>query len=233
MNNPFNEYKSLLIRYLQPEFIVYVERAWNEPHRKYHNIEHLKSVIKYINKFRFELPPSVYDALILAAFFHDVYYNPRDNKNNEDESIKRFLVTFSGSKQTITKKFIVQTTKEADEYKPYKQKKNTIQQKQIHLKSPDDNNIRNLVVAMIESTKHRKVPTNPVIRLFWEADNSIFFEGLNQDYEKLIREEFKHVPVKVYKKKRIEFLKSNIGLFKDAKVDEGLNDLIKYVGDKY
>lgn len=192
--NPFKDFKQLLEKYLHEETIPFIEGAWNEPHRKYHNINHLETIINELIKNKNIVHPSVFDALILAAFFHDVYYNPKSGKNNEDESIKRFLNSYKYS----------------------------------------DLDLRNLIVAMIESTKHRKIPTNNYVRIFWEADNAGFYK--NYDYflnnEKQIREEFIHVPKSLYKKARLEFLKSNLGLF-NSKVDENLNKLIKYVSDKY
>jgi len=92
--NPFIVYKEVFNKYLHMETPSQLLKAWSEPHRKYHNIDHLISVLQYIDKYRFSLPNDFYDALVLAAFFHDCYYDPRTSLNNEDESIRKFLVSF-------------------------------------------------------------------------------------------------------------------------------------------
>jgi len=192
--DPFKVYKQLLENYLHKEIIPLLEQAWNEPHRYWHNKNHLEKVIECIDKNRFNLNTFNYDALILASFFHDCYYNPRENKNNEDESIKRFLSSYDNK----------------------------------------DINLRNLVVEMINATRYRKVPQQYIIKLFWEADNNIFYESYDNllKWEQLIKKENQHVFESIYKKKRIEFLKTNLGLFNKI-VDENLEKLIKYVKEKY
>lgn len=94
--NPFIAYKDIFDKYLHMETPARLQAAWNEPHRKYHTVDHLISVLKYIDKHRFNLPNDFYDALVLAAFFHDCHYNPRSSMPgfNEDESIKKFLSSF-------------------------------------------------------------------------------------------------------------------------------------------
>lgn len=189
MIDPFVRYREILEKYLHQETIPFLKNAWYEPHRKYHSINHLNEVLEYIEQ-NFNVPSVDYDSLILAAFFHDCYYNTRDNKNNEDESIRRFSSSFKDL----------------------------------------SNRIRKNVVEMIESTKYRKVPKYYLTQMFWKADNA----GFNKGYEfllkseKLIRQEFIHVPIIIYKKRRIEFLETNIGLF-DSSVDKDLNKLIEYI----
>jgi len=188
--DPFKQYLSILEKYLFPETLKYVELSWNEKHRKYHDINHLNTVLGYIERNKHRFDKKDYDALVLAAFFHDVYYNPKKIADNENESIKRFIASYN-SKDIV---------------------------------------IKNLVVDMIEATKYRKKPDNSLIKLFWEADNVIFYTGYDKllKVEKLLRQEFSFVPTKMYKKKRIEFLNTNIGLF-DQMVDKDLKKLIKYV----
>ena len=194
MINPFQEYKPVLEKYLHKETIPHLEAAWHEPWRAYHGINHLYKILEHLKGQSVRIHPQDYDALILAAFFHDCYYNPRDHKNNEDESIKRFRASLKESNWGV----------------------------------------RNAVVEMIEATKHRKLPYRHVTRVFWEADNAGFYGRYDSllEYEKLIRKEFVHVPKKLYKKGRIDFLKSNLGLF-DSQVDKNINKLIEYVNTNY
>lgn len=191
---PFKNYKNILEKYIDQNAHILIENSWKEPHRIYHNVNHLIDILKYIEERRFQLNPIHYDILILSAFFHDVYYNPRDHKNNEDESIKLFLSSY--------------TYKNLD--------------------------IRNVVIEIINATKYRKRPKQPIVRLFWDADNNGFYKKIPYfiNKEKQIREEYKHVPKNLYKKERIKFIKSNLGLFNNN-VDKNLNKLIEYINDKY
>lgn len=191
--NPFKEYKHILDKYVIQECIHFLEQAWNEPHRKYHNIHHLNEILNSIQSNRFSLSEEEFDILVLSAFFHDVYYNPRNNLVNEDESIKRFIASVKANPKVI-----------------------------------------NYVIGIIECTKYRKIPVEPLLKMFWEIDNSGFKKGIKYmlENEKQIREEYKHVPRKLYKKNRIKFLESNFGLFNEQ-VNDDLHKLINYVNINY
>lgn len=194
MNNPFEVYKTILDTYIDPNSIPHIYSAWNESHRHYHGMNHLKDILSYIEKNRIGLNSIKYDILVLAAFFHDVYYNPKTYDNNEDESIKRFVASYVNQ----------------------------------------DSDVRNAVIQLIEVTKHRKRPKQELAKLFWDADNHGFYKGYDEllKHEKLLRKEFIHVPNHIWKIKRIEFLKTNIGLF-DSSVDKNINKLIEYVKNNY
>jgi len=90
-----------------------------------------------------------------------------------------------------------------------------------------------LVDKAIECTKYRKRPTNFLLRIFWDADNEGFREPwivfLKNEHK--IRHEFSHIPEDIYKKARIEFLESNLGLF-GPNGDGNVRKLIKYIRDK-
>lgn len=55
--------------------------AYSEPHRHYHNLEHLTEMFKVAGR----LPSDNRLALTLAIWFHDVVYDPQRN-DNEDRS---------------------------------------------------------------------------------------------------------------------------------------------------
>ena len=190
----FKFYYSILSQYINVSFIPVLIHLWEDPKRKYHNIEHLETVLSYIEKHRNSI--SSYDryvALILAAFFHDAWYDPKD-KSNEDKSIDLLVRNYTHQ----------------------------------------DSAILNEVIKLIETTKHRKIPTEKLSKLFWMADNSKFVENFESQkkIEAKIRSEYPLVSDKDYCNKRIEFLKTNIGLF-DKKVDENLLKLIKHCEDIY
>jgi predicted metal-dependent HD superfamily phosphohydrolase len=74
--------------------IRYVDilNRWNEPHRFYHNREHLNDLFRQIkNAFdKKEYDKLTYDKLILVALFHDIIYDPLSS-NNEEASAEFFL----------------------------------------------------------------------------------------------------------------------------------------------
>jgi len=65
---------------------------WNEPHRFYHNVEHLNFLIEQIDILHRinSISKIEFNKLIIAAYFHDIVYDPKLN-NNEEESVKIFL----------------------------------------------------------------------------------------------------------------------------------------------
>ncbi len=90
-----------------------------------------------------------------------------------------------------------------------------------------------MVDDLIECTKYRKRPRSYPLQVFWDGDN----EGFRKDWmtflrnEKKIRKEYSQVSEDKYKKGRIEFLKTNLGLF-GPKGDGNIRKLIDYLGDK-
>ncbi|MDD5649038.1 MAG: hypothetical protein PHF86_01275 [Candidatus Nanoarchaeia archaeon] len=195
--DPFKKYKSILEKYLLPGTPKLLSQAWIEPWRKYHNIDHLKEILNELEKWKNKSYPIQWDALVLAAFFHDAVYVPI-RKDNEDQSISRFLANFINKNKSL------------------------------------HNIMSNKICQMIESTKFRKRPTDPLLQIFWDADNAIFKEGIVKltEYEKKIREEFKFYSNLDYKKGRLIFLNSCIGTM-GPKVDQNIKELIEFVKINY
>jgi predicted metal-dependent HD superfamily phosphohydrolase len=194
MMNPFILYKNILEKYVSTQVIFKLEEAWNEPKRKYHNVDHLKQILEDLEKKRSFVTPIYREALILAAFFHDVVYLP-GHRDNEDKSLQMFIRTYKGTDWFMAKK----------------------------------------VGEMIECTKYRKRPTDPLLKIFWDADNAMFFKGDIKGLivnEHKIRQEFNFVSKEEYKKKRIAFLKTCLGTM-GPKADQGIRDLIKYIEKTY
>jgi predicted metal-dependent HD superfamily phosphohydrolase len=192
--NPFSFYYNILKTYIRESFINSLYNLWDDPKRKYHNIDHLKNVLAYIEKNRNSITSyDRYISLILAAFFHDAWYDPKNNFN-EDKSIDLLFRNYTHLNKAI-----------------------------LHE-----------AIKLIETTKHRVIPSEKLSKLFWMADN----EGFTKDFEhhklieQKIRSEFSHIGDKQYCEKRIEFLKTNIDLF-DKKINENILKLIKYCEDIY
>lgn len=95
--NPFNAFKDLLKPYISEKALYELPKRWNERHRFYHTTNHLTEILFDIEKHpNFNLL-NVYEkqALMLAAFFHDVILEPK-RSDNEEESIKYFISSFRG-----------------------------------------------------------------------------------------------------------------------------------------
>jgi predicted metal-dependent HD superfamily phosphohydrolase len=61
---------------------------WNEPHRVYHNQEHLDEIISLIEHWKITHPTlteTEFELYILTAIFHDAIYDPRSIVPGENE----------------------------------------------------------------------------------------------------------------------------------------------------
>ncbi len=56
-----------------------VVRAWGEPHRRYHDLAHLAAVLGIVDRLADDAPDP--DAVRLAAWYHDVVYDPQRSDN--------------------------------------------------------------------------------------------------------------------------------------------------------
>ncbi len=59
--------------------------AWSEPHRRYHDLAHLAAVLGLVGQLQGATDP---DAVRLAAWYHDVVYDPT-RQDNEEISAQR------------------------------------------------------------------------------------------------------------------------------------------------
>lgn len=96
LKGPFEKYHGILTKYgCSDEDIVKLQSMWNEPHRVYHNQDHLDEIISLIEHWKITHPnitETEFELYILAAFFHDAVYDPRNiNGENETESAELFL----------------------------------------------------------------------------------------------------------------------------------------------
>ena len=192
--NPFIKYNEILRKYLKPN-ISTLYQLWNDPKRKYHNMEHLEKILIELEKSRDKVLPLHWDALVLAAFFHDAIY-VTGRKDNEAESMIFFFRSYNNTDYWLAQK----------------------------------------VGFMIDATKSRKIPMDDyLVKIFWEADNEELVNGgldtLKKNEEK-IRAEFPQYSDSVYKKGRMEFINSCIGLY-GKKTDENLSRLKEYIEEKY
>ena len=67
-------------------------RRWNEPHRFYHNLDHLNYLLEYFHNMYMnsQITMEEMTRLMVVAFFHDVIYDSKAN-DNESKSVDYFL----------------------------------------------------------------------------------------------------------------------------------------------
>ncbi|MGY2085278.1 HD domain-containing protein [Blastococcus sp. SYSU DS0539] len=58
-----------------------VVAAWSEPHRRYHDLAHLAAVLGLLDRLVADVPDP--DAVRLAAWYHDVVYDPQRTDNEQ------------------------------------------------------------------------------------------------------------------------------------------------------
>ena len=66
---------------------------WNEEHRCYHTLEHLRDILQQIQKDQqsIQFTHKEYENLVLTAIFHDCIYDPLKS-NNEEKSAFLYLL---------------------------------------------------------------------------------------------------------------------------------------------
>lgn len=80
-----------------------LQKAYNEPQRYYHNMEHISSMVQEINSYQnYSIDTN---SLLFATWFHDIVYNPRkhDNEAVSAEVAVRMLKQFSVPEEKIQK----------------------------------------------------------------------------------------------------------------------------------
>lgn len=82
----YETFKALFAKYGITDFLL-IQKAWQEPHRFYHNEEHLAFLLERIQKSPFSEGEK--EILYLIAFFHDIVYQPT-RKDNEQKSAELF-----------------------------------------------------------------------------------------------------------------------------------------------
>ncbi|MFW6311666.1 MAG: hypothetical protein ACOC1K_05470 [Nanoarchaeota archaeon] len=192
---PFIRYRTVVQKHVDEKVLSQLGRLWTDHQRKYHSLSHLEDMLSYIEDKKINLNSSLeYEALIVAAFFHDSIYDIKDPSGHEDKSKEFFKQHYTGGNV----------------------------------------NFKNKVLDLIETTKYRIEPNESLEKIFWKADNNIFNKSFVDfvKYETLIRQEYKSVPLKIYKEKRKEFLEGNKGLFSKS-ADKNIDKLISWIDIKY
>lgn len=90
-----------------------IQTAYAEKHRHYHNLNHIKSVIDELYSCKDDI--NDWEATCLAAFFHDIVYEPL-RKDNEERSADVADIYLSNlnmpeKQRNSTRQFIIATKK--------------------------------------------------------------------------------------------------------------------------
>lgn len=94
LNYLFQKYKLSV----SPTFIL---DTWNEPHRTYHNLNHLNDLISQINEDFGNgiINQNEREKLTLVALFHDIVYHP--NRTDNEEKSAEFFYRFCTEKYNV------------------------------------------------------------------------------------------------------------------------------------
>lgn len=178
-----NLFKSDLLSYgFDHEMLDYVIEKYNEPHRFYHNMDHLFFLYNRIDETN-DLSKHERILLKIAALYHDSIYEPKNISTpglNEDLSILLFS----------------QHYRIVEEKRP------------LSLPKISEYPMLETITNIIKSTSKREKPEDKLSRIFWEIDNEILecrFDVL-LDYEKKIFKEFQQFNYTQYSISRCEFL---------------------------
>jgi pantetheine-phosphate adenylyltransferase len=90
MTELYTPYRSVFADY-GIQNLDFIAQSWQEPHRYYHNEEHLGFLINQIEVIyaKGEINEEQKNALLMAAYFHDIVYDPT-RQDNEEKSAEFF-----------------------------------------------------------------------------------------------------------------------------------------------
>ena len=188
--NPFKHFDSVLRYYISERAIRELPFRWGEKHRHYHTTTHLIQILQDIEKNVWFNSLSIPEkhALLLAAFFHDIVYDPK-RKDNEDASIKYFKQNFAGANnQTMLKTVsdLIETTK-------YRKRPTKLLEKIFwdadneSLKHGYENQIRIGKLIRKEYSHVSEKEFNKGRIKFFESCKGLFGPLIDKDFEKLIK----------------------------------------------
>lgn len=188
-----------------------IQTYYNEPHRAYHNWTHVQDVLASLdfllnNQQQMRVTPFHLAITTLAAFFHDVVYDPKSTTNEKDSAtlFEEFVAALS-----------IHMTKEPND-----------SETSVILNSEVATKVIECIIASathISSSMEANQTNNVIVAIFLDADISILGKPSNE-YEKYagcIRKEYIFVERDVYCNKRAEILEGFLPL--NPELDDNLS----------
>lgn len=77
----------LEVEFLTPELRSDLLGRWNEPQRRYHNITHLRAVLRAVDVLEADGESFDGTAVRLAAWFHAAVFDPTESENNDKSAV--------------------------------------------------------------------------------------------------------------------------------------------------
>lgn len=192
-----------------------ITQLYSEPHRAYHNMTHVKDVIASLDFLigGLDAPTAEEEAiLILAAFFHDVIYNPKSSTNEKDSAdlFIDFAIELSITITSLQKQQGDSTSGDDNDGQAYIP--------QQHIRNCNMVvQIEECIIATathISSAKTAHETQNHTLAIFLDADMSILGkdEDVYDKYAGCIRREYEFVEREMYCEKRAVILESFLPL---------------------
>jgi len=205
------------ISLLTNNWLVKVEALYNEPHRAYHNMIHIEDVLASLDfLMATDAQPkeesntfSEKDFAIttLAAFFHDVIYNPKSSTNEKDSA--DFFLEFALELYNAIVKDISSSSGRTNDETAKHNMHETLQLQSNMMISQIEQCIIATATHIASANKARE-SNNTLIATFLDGDMSILGKDTKRynTYASQIRNEYEFVERTVYCEKRAEILES-------------------------
>jgi predicted metal-dependent HD superfamily phosphohydrolase len=184
--------------------VEWVLKHWNGPNRFWHTPEHLFNMLVGIKELKDNhiCKENEYNILVISALFHDIIYDTK-KEDNEEKSVDLMLSTIN----------------------------NQIVDNSVHISEKRIKEDIDKIIHIILATKiHNN--NDEICKKFNDLDTNIldarFIDML--DWENKIRQEYKWIEHKEYKKKRIKFLLGQIKSHPDNTVN--IKKLINYINSE-
>ena len=222
---PLDEATAHALSSLSNKWMDSITSLYNEPHRAYHNMDHVEDVLASLDVLLGEQnnDDSGKTITTLAAFFHDVIYNPKSPTNEKDSAalFVEFASELSNVIQSSLREKEDDNTKRSvgnDHEKVPSSTKTASTLQQSNLVSQ----VEQCIIATathISSANQARQSNNTLLAVFLDADMSILGRDANvyDRYAGCIRNEYEFVERSIYCEKRAEILESFLPVIeKDA-----------------
>jgi len=205
------------ISLLSNNWLAKVEALYNEPHRAYHNMMHVEDVLASLDfLMAADAQPKEesntfsekdFSITTLAAFFHDVIYNPKSSTNEKDSA--ELFLEFASELYNVIVNDISSSSKEKTNDTAKHNMHETLQLQSNMMISQVEQCIIATATHIASANKARE-SNNTLIATFLDGDMSILGKDTKRynTYASQIRNEYEFVERTIYCEKRAEILES-------------------------